>query len=212
MMLSVTTLSLYLYCPRKLFLEKVLKLVEPPKQSLVLGSIRHDIFDSINKSEQLLVSSIKEYLALEKIHENYKKKYSNIAKEEILKKTSELREFELKPTDVFRQIWPGIMNEAQIRSHNTFSFMDRNQVFGEQLWELITPKILSELSVSSTALGLKGIVDRIEVHGDLYIPLELKTGSLPRTGMWPGHRIQIAAYMLLLQETLNKTIQEGFVH
>ena len=40
-MLSVTHLSSYLYCPRKLYLQKVLSIYEPPKEALVKGTIRH---------------------------------------------------------------------------------------------------------------------------------------------------------------------------
>ena len=34
---------------------------------------------------------------------------------------------------------------------------------------------------------------------------------MPQDGVWPSHRIQIAAYSLLLQEKFNKQIKEGFV-
>ena len=43
-------------------------------------------------------------------------------------------------------------------------------------------------------------------------PVELKTGSCPKEGVWPGHKIQIAAYALLAQEHFNQQIKEGFVH
>ncbi|MBI2659513.1 hypothetical protein HYX05_05440, partial [Candidatus Woesearchaeota archaeon] len=58
MKISVSLLSSYLYCSRKLFLEKVLLLEEPPKESLVMGSIRHETYDNINKKEEEIVTSI----------------------------------------------------------------------------------------------------------------------------------------------------------
>ena len=42
MAISVTTLSTYLYCQRKLYLQKVLGLEELPKQAVVLGSMPED--------------------------------------------------------------------------------------------------------------------------------------------------------------------------
>ena len=58
MKISVSMLSSYLYCPRKLFLQQVLAVEEPPKESLVLGSLRHEIYDFINQSEEKIVTSI----------------------------------------------------------------------------------------------------------------------------------------------------------
>ena len=37
--ISVSTLSAYMYCKRKLFLERVLGLFEPEKEALVKGTI-----------------------------------------------------------------------------------------------------------------------------------------------------------------------------
>jgi len=58
MKISVSTLSAYIYCSRKLFLQRVLALEEPPKESLVLGTLRHEIYDFINLSEERIVKSI----------------------------------------------------------------------------------------------------------------------------------------------------------
>ena len=34
---------------------------------------------------------------------------------------------------------------------------------------------------------------------------------MPERGLWPGHKIQLGAYLLLLEEKANKPIEEGFV-
>ena len=52
---------------------------------------------------------------------------------------------------------------------------------------------------------------KIHVYEKDYVPFELKTGSMPKDGVWPSHRIQIAAYSLLLQEKFKQEIKEGFV-
>ena len=75
MKISVSLLSTYLYCSRKLFLQKVLMLEEPPKESLVLGTIRHETYDQINKNEEDIVVSITKRLELKEIQELYKKEY-----------------------------------------------------------------------------------------------------------------------------------------
>ena len=77
-MLSVTTLSSYLYCPRKLYLEKVLGLTEPPKEALIKGSIRHKTYEEINLAEECLVTSITAQTTLEDLKGKYHQKYKEI--------------------------------------------------------------------------------------------------------------------------------------
>ena len=98
-----------------------------------------------------------------------------------------------------------------MRAKNIFDFINSNNVFREELWAKLTPKIISEMRIDSEELRLKGIIDQVYVYGNEYVPFELKTGRSPQDGIWPSHRIQIAAYSLLLEERFNKEIKEGFV-
>ena len=213
MKISVTMLSTYLFCPRKLFLQQVLALEEPPKESLVLGSLRHQLYDFINKSEEAIVSSITQKMEYSWLINNYKTFYSRALKEKILKNKPELRQFNLDLAEVFRKTWPLILNEAETRSNNVFSFVQKHNVYGKELWETLTPKIISEQRIESEPLQLKGVVDRIEVYGtgSGYIPIELKTGKMPKEGVWPCHRIQVAAYALLIEEKYNTKVNEGVI-
>ena len=212
MKISVTLLSSYLYCSRKLFLEKVLKLEEPPKESLVLGSIRHETYDKINKKEEAIVTSIEKRMGLEEIQERYRQQYLKFLRKTIADNKKRLNEVNLNAMDAYRKAYPFIMEESITRSQNIFSFIEANNIFGKELWEKLTPKIISELRIESEELKLKGIIDQVHVYEGEYVPFELKTGKVPQTGVWPSHRIQIAAYSLLLQEHFKKPVKEGFVH
>jgi len=209
MMIAVTMLSTYLYCKRMLFLQKVLKLKEPLKESLVLGIVRHEIYDKINKDEEKIVTSIKED---DNINELYKKSYLKKVREIIIKNKAKIREVNLEIVEVFKKTWPYILGEAEERADKINNFIKINKAYGKELWVQLTPKIISELRVESSNLQLRGIIDKIEVYKEDYVPIELKTGNSPKDGMWPGHRIQIAAYILLLEEKYNKKIKEGFIH
>ena len=35
---------------------------------------------------------------------------------------------------------------------------------------------------------------------------------MPEDGVWPGHRIQIAAYAMLIEEKFNTKVKEGFIN
>ena len=211
MKISVSLLSSYLYCSRKLFLEKVLMLEEPPKESLVMGSIRHEAYDSINKKEEEIVVSITKRTNLEDIQELYRKNYLKILRKAIANNKKRLDEVSINMLEAYRKSYPFIMEESSLRAGNIFSFIEANNIFGEELWEKLTPKIISELRIESDELKLKGIIDQVHVYGNEYVPFELKTGRTPSDGVWPSHRIQITAYSLLLQEKFSKQIKEGYV-
>ncbi|MBI4452578.1 CRISPR-associated protein Cas4 [Candidatus Woesearchaeota archaeon] len=211
MKISVSLLSTYLYCSRKLFLQKVLMLEEPPKESLVLGTIRHETYDNINKREENIVSSVTKKFSFGELRDLYRREYLKILRKSIANNKERLKDTSLNMLDAYRQSFPFIMEESQARAGNIFSFIEKHGVYGEELWHRLTPKILSELRVESDELRLKGIIDQVHVYEDGYVPFELKTGKMPQDGVWPSHRIQIAAYSLLLQEKFNKPVKNGFV-
>ena len=212
MKISVSMLSSYLFCSRKLFLQKILALEEPPKESLVLGTLRHEIYDFVNQSEERIVASIKEKTQYTELINLYKNFYSRALREKIIKNKSRIKSVNLDIVDVFKRTWPLILGEAETRAKNIFNFTQEYKVYGQELWEKLTPKIISELRVTSNGLQLKGIIDRIEVYETGCVPVELKTGKMPKEGVWPGHRIQIIAYALLAEEKFKTKVKEGFVH
>jgi len=212
-MVSATQLSSYLYCPRKLFLSNVLLVEEPPKQELVKGKIWHETHESINNAEEKLVCSIntKNY---QDIFDIYRKQYSQILRNVIIKNKSALKEFNISLLDIFTDYWPCFEEEAKGHALNVVNFIERHDVYGNELWEKLTPKILSEQYFKSTKLMLSGIIDVLEVHANngntVYIPVELKTGKYPDKGMWDGHKIQLAAYILLLEDA-GKPVSEAMI-
>lgn len=211
-MISVTTLSSYMYCPRKLYLQYILKLAEPPKEALLKGSIRHKTYENINLAEEELVKSIKKGTSLKDLEGSYHQKYREILMQVIKQNKEELNQFKILPQELFKNVWPLILSESETRASTVYDFILKYKLFGEELWEKLTPKIESELRIESEKLGLKGIIDQIEIYSKGFVPVELKTGKSPREGVWPGHKIQLIAYALLLEEKFNTEIKEGFVN
>jgi len=212
MAISVTLLASYLYCPRKIYLEKVLGFFEPPKAALLIGTIKHQILDLINKAEEKIVTGITESTSFESLEGVYKTEFSKILRETVTQKKEELKKFEVDIPELFKRIWPLILNQSQSRATNVFSFMQANMVYGNELWEKLTPKIHSELKIKSETLGLSGIIDQIEIYEKGYVPIELKSGRAPKEDAWPNHKIQVAAYAMLLEEKFNTEVKEGFIH
>lgn len=211
-MISVTMLSAYLYCSRKLFLERVLKLREPPKESLVLGSLRHHVFEYANEYDERIVKTIRKEWSLSKIQSLYRTAYEGVLHESIAKNSFRLARVKLSKEEALARSASSVESEAMSRAAHVHSFILKHKVFGDALWDTLTPKIVSEKRVSSKKLGLRGIVDQIHQYDDkTVIPFELKTGSAPDEGVWSGHRVQIVSYAMLLEELMGGTIKEGHV-
>lgn len=207
-MLAVSALSDYMYCPRKLYLQYVLKIAPPPKDIIVKGSIKHKVFEAINNAEEKIVNSITERTDINLLYESV---YYDLLKDVINKNIKELKKVDLDPIGFFRESWPMFLREANTRIKNIKNFIEKYHIYGKELWEKLTPKYKSEVWVSSETLGIRGIVDRIEISNKILVPFELKTGKAPNMGVWPGHRIQLIAYLLLINENYKKKLNQGFI-
>lgn len=213
-MISVSFLSSYDYCPRKLFLEQVLKLVVVPKEAVVKGSIGHEVHDRINKADESFIRSIRTALSYSEILDKYKKLHSELLNQSIIKNKGKLAEIKVSLTDYFKEAWPMIFEESKERAMNLYNFIKTNKVFGDELWEKLSPKIQTEYYIESEELQLKGVIDKLEIYENKLVkevvPYELKTGKAPREGAWLGHKLQIGAYVMLLEK--NKMfVREAFV-
>ncbi|MBD3313434.1 CRISPR-associated protein Cas4 [Candidatus Woesearchaeota archaeon] len=207
-MLSVSMISGCMYCARKTYLQYTLRLSEPPKEALVMGTLRHSVFESANQAEQEIVSSIQEGYTHEDITSAYKTTFLSILNQAIRKSKKRIEGFGISQQEAFNKMSVSVIKEAERRASNVEVFMQKHKVYREDLWSMLTPKMLSEFRIESTKLGIRGIIDQIEMYDNYMIPIELKTGKAPEEGAWPSHRIQLAAYMLMLSEK-KREIKKG---
>jgi len=213
-LISVSLLSAYEYCARKLFLEQVLKLIVVPRDVVVKGSIRHEVHDKIGKAEETFVKSIKKEVSYGEVLDGYKKAHSDILKQSIIKNKTKLAELRISLSEFFKDTWPLVLNESKDRAFNLHTFIKKHKVYGDELWQELSPKIKTEYYVESEDLMLKGMIDKLEIYDNKLVrevvPYELKTGNAPKEGVWPGHKLQAGAYVMLLEK--NKMfVREVFV-
>lgn len=206
-MLSVTALSDYLYCPRKGYLRYVLKFIPAVREPVIKGRVKHDVFDAISKNEESLILSIKPS-DLSKLDVIYKQAYKDLLTESVSRFEKDIEKVGLTKEQVFNDSLKKFLDEASYKAKTLSSIIENTGLFGKALLSSI-PKQKSELFLSSKRLRLKGIIDRVDVINDFHIPIEFKTGSMPREGVWPGHKIQLASYILLLNEKFKS--DHGFV-
>ncbi len=208
---SVTDLSSYLYCPRVLYQQKVLGYQEKLNKYMILGAIRHNFHDMANKYEESIILRLPTQASKDEITAIYSETYQNLLRVAVKNHGKSLALFDLAPETVITELLPIGASEAAERAGNVYTFSYRHNVFGSELWQLLTPKILTEVRVRSQMLRLKGVVDRIEVYENSVLPIELKTGKMANEGVWPSHRVQVAAYMMLLQEKFNKPVGQAVI-
>src|SRR3989338_4094124 len=212
MKLAGSLLSTYLYCPRKGFLQKAFKLREPLRQPLIFGTIRHQALEEATFIEKEIVTSIGKGADEHEVQKRYVDEYASILKEVVLKHAASLDSLGISGSDAYEHSFSSLVREAQSRAMNAFSFFEKTRLIGEELWERLTPKIHSEVRIESEELQLVGIVDQVHDYGDYAIPVELKTGKMPKEGVWPGHRIQAGAYALMLEEMQGKPVGQAVVY
>lgn len=199
MLIPVSLLSSYLYCSRKVFLQKVLGFREPPKPQLLVGSMRHSVFDRFASVERDTIVRIAVGSRLEEIEALILEAYEGLVRAEIARNRAGLYEFTLDPEEVYERSLETFRADARFRAELIVSFMAEHAVEHETLYEELSPRIVSEKRYEDPELGIVGVVDRMLVYENEVVPFEFKTGRAPRVGFWPGHRVQLAAYLVLLR-------------
>lgn len=210
-MIAVTSLSSYTYCARKLFIEKVLKIrPEIPKEALVKGTIRHKAYEEMHHAEEKILKLI-DRKEKNFIYETFKINFLKAFKKTIIKHKDDLRSIHIPLTDFYNVAKRLIENEAEFRAGKTYDFIEHTGFLGKDLWENIMPKKKSEYRIASSNLGLRGVIDELEIHEDFFVPVEFKTGKTPDEGVWPGHKIQAGAYAMLLEDKFNVPVKKAVV-
>ena len=208
MNLTPSQLSSYLYCKRKLFLDYVLKIITPPKDVMLRGTILHKLQEKIFQSEQFIVEKILEKTDFESLKNKFSREYQKILTNLIAINRKEIDKYNLL-SNILRSGRKIIGEIAEERTKIILDIIETKNVFGENLWLEIFPKIKAEVTLSSKELNLRGRVDRIEIYPDKMIPVELKTGKSPKEGLWPGQKAQVASYLLMMNEIYGNKIDEG---
>ncbi len=208
-MIHVTMLSEYIYCPRKLYLRYVLKFVPTVTSSVVRGNIEHDFFDLIKQKEEDLILSIN-FHNLNRVESLFTQLYKDVLEELIANYEEDLEKVQLDKENFFSKELQKVLFHGRSKAKLLRNFIDQTGLLGEELIESLPLKYETEVKLSSRKLKLKGIVDRIEIIDGSYIPVELKTGAMPIKGIWPAHKIQLGAYILLMREKFNSNF--GYVH
>ena len=207
-MLSATDLSTYLFCQRKLFLKKVLKLEEPQAPVMLKGSVVHKAIELMLKSEENFLINWERDPNVA----NYMRFTQNQLSTAIHTFRMALKMQSIVPSHMFQDASELIIPFAQTRLEHIKEATEIAKCEQTSVWEALRPKIKTEYRITSENLQLKGIIDQLEVHTDKLIPVELKTGATPTEGLFEGHEIQLGSYAVLLENHFGMPVPFVKIH
>ena len=82
---------------------------------------------------------------------------------------------------------------------------------GRQLQKGLPDRRRQGYFLSSRSLRLRGMMDSVASDKDGVVAVHTAQGKAPRDGVWPGHRLQMGAYLLLLEEAHGEKQLHGVV-
>ena len=211
MIIAVTLLSEYQYCPRKVYYSRVLRIKVEPTQALVKGKLRHKIEEEISIRSNFLITTINRG-ELDFIYELFRKDYLSLIKRTIINNMKLIKNTALDIEKLTNDFIKTFSDMAKQVSESIHEIILKHKVLGKDILKYIETEQTAESFIESKELQLRGIIDAIEFIEDKVIPVELKTGSMPKQGVWPSHKLQVGCYILLCREKYeDKKVDYGIV-
>ena len=204
-MINVTDIACFVYCKRKLYLKRVLGLKSKPTKQMITGRIKHQAQELMFKNELQTLKKLK-IPDPDKIRDVLKKNLEHAIEKTIAASEKEIKHFQIDTSLIKKEFFLAYEKFIQNRAMVVINLMQRKNLFGKALINALYPRFMTEVSLSSKSLPLKGKIDLIEEHKNEIVPIEIKTGPAPKNKIWPQDRIQLTAYALLVKENFEKPV------
>lgn len=207
--ISITDITAWLYCPRKLYITKVKGIKQPLTKEMLIGKMKHQTLEIFSKREREIILNMNQDYEKLDIVLMYEEFLKSIAEQILDENLRIVESFRINREEVIKKILKDFMEDIRIRVINIKSKLKLG-LFREELWKNLDLVYLSELSLESENLGLRGRVDRIEISrvNNEIIPYELKTRE---EKIFPSDEIQLTAYAMLLEDHYKTKIKKGIV-
>lgn len=208
-LVSVSDINAWLYCPRKVFLKKVLGFKEPLNLKMFLGKLKHSVIEEFSKVEETLVSQIDKNYDKTDLAIIYNNFLQELVNKVFLNNSKLVYSFNINKEEFLKLIKKDFTNDLKLRITEIKKQLEKGFI-REELWKNLDSIYISEVSLESETLGLRGRVDRIEFFKKegLIIPYEIKNRI---NEVYHGDELQLTAYAMLLEEFHHKKINFGFV-
>ncbi len=197
-LVSVSDISAYLFCPRKIFYRIVHKRLEPQNAGALRGSILHEA------ARLAIENETKNLQKLGKPEEEpYKETFQASLKEVLNSKSQLMENLNINKEECFRDL--KIMTDAIARDRFTKILqLVESGLRGVEIVNSIEPKLHPEMWFDSKSVGLKGKVDCLELWKDKVVPVDFKTSDI-KGDYQMGDILQVTGYLMLLKNHYRKT-------
>lgn len=208
-MISVSSISEFLYCPAKLYL-KHFQEDRIHNQEMMAGKIVKEMRRGYEEIIKRNIWNIKDNIPIEEIYkvlldevpqfiENLSRKYSGMIDDSIL-------------NDLCIDLEEDFKLETRFLALKIKEVLNNTDKRGMEILEMFFPQSLLEFTLKNKELNLSGKIDKIEIINGIYYPIDIKGGIPPGNGVWLADALQIAAYGVLIDYELNKEVLVGFVN
>ncbi|MEM0268626.1 MAG: CRISPR-associated protein Cas4 [Candidatus Korarchaeum sp.] len=142
------------------------------------------------------------------------RKRSSCSEEDLIP-VSELRQYHFCPMVVyFHAIGIEEAEKEYMRmgreSQRSFTSKEGRRATLGGLRKLRVDERIANMRLSSLKLCVQGVADLVVRMGEEWAVAELKGGRMPRY-VSLGHRVQVAAYSMLLEERIGKLVRRAFI-
>lgn len=207
--ISISDILGYVYCPRKLFLSKILGIKSLPNSKMIVGKLKHEIIEYFSKNEKKFIDRIDNAYDKTELSIMYHNFISELAEQIFSQNQNLITSMGLDKKEILKIALSDFSEDLKARIASVKTILDKG-FLKEQIWNNLDKTYISELKLESPAYGLRGRVDRIEITKENeIIPFELKTRKDEM--IYDSDIIQITAYAMLLEDAYKKIISKGFI-
>ncbi len=206
--LPITALSAWVMCPMSFYRSYVLRVKPVLNRAMALGLAKHKVFELWPGIEAKIASDLREGVDVSEVFQQQVVPFAQMV---VRNQSRTLKSADVLLTEAFQHVLDVSKFAASQSVSRLQPFLSRG-VYGEELWQALSPKFKTEYSVKSDLLRIKGRIDVLECYGNRLVPVELKSGKVPVDGTFDHHRIQAASYAVILEEMFQTVVSEAVVH
>ncbi|MBU7029895.1 MAG: CRISPR-associated protein Cas4 [Theionarchaea archaeon] len=200
-MIQITDLVKLRLCPYRFYLEKMKKKKAPTTQEMYLGKVYHKIAEETVKRENQIFEELEPGCTSRKVFDVLYAEYCRVIRNVILRRKQKLTSLNIDYETLMEELrdyYKEVAIEKVFSIKKAFEKKEEDVIIGHV-----------EYYIENSELGLLGRVDRIEIHGEVLLPVEIKTVEKKRPTS--SELLQLAGYALLLERERGTTVSKGIV-
>ena len=209
MMISVTDLCDYLWCPYQVYLKKVKKIRPPPSPAMVKGIVIHKIREETTKREKILVKDgTNERSSFEDVRKIIYGNAYQCAKNVVMRERKKLEQYGMDHLEILSEVKRELRYDCIITAAKFKRIMDKAGL--ETALDMMYPEGQPECMLEDREMGLRGRIDHYDRFGDICIPIDYKSGK-HYDEVTPSQIMQISAYAILMERKMNANVPLGII-